>query len=53
MEQFKKLAVELQRSVLSDITVEMQKIKDEGLIVDEQEMLIIINNLSHKYESKN
>jgi hypothetical protein len=49
MEQFKKLAVELQRSVLSDITVEMQKIKDEGLIVDEQEMLIIINNLSHKY----
>ena len=51
MEELKKeVRVLIQRNVLADITLAMYKKREEGLQINWEEMMEIINNLSQEYE---
>ena len=48
-EMGRQLTIDLKRAVLSDVVVEINKKQEEGLIINQEEMMDIINNLSQKY----
>jgi hypothetical protein len=45
----KRVTRDLQNAVLSDITIAIQRKKDEGILIDDIQMMEIINSLHQEY----